>query len=62
MWRRSGPRPKAPVVNRQLNRPRRPLNRGKATRGPPRAPEREDDQLDSAVARLARVERELKYT
>ena len=53
MWRRSVPRPNAPVVKRQLSRPRRPLNRGNATRGPARRPEREDDQLDRAVERLA---------
>ena len=41
------------MVKRQLSRARRPLNRGNLTRGPARAPEREDDQLDSAVARLA---------
>ena len=29
------------------------MNRGNPTRGPARAPEREDDQLDRAVARLA---------
>ncbi len=41
------------MENRQLSRPRRPLNRGNPTRGPARAPEREDDQLCSAAARLA---------
>ena len=41
------------MVKRQLSRVRRPLNRGNPTRGPLRAPEREDDQLCSAVARLA---------
>jgi hypothetical protein len=51
--RRSAARPNAPVVNRQLGRERRPLNRGNATLGPARVSDRDDDQLDRAAAKLA---------
>jgi hypothetical protein len=51
--RRSAARPNAPVVNRQLGRERRPLNRGDATLRPARTPDREEDQFDRAAAGLA---------
>jgi hypothetical protein len=51
-----GAEPEGSGGERQLSRPRLPLNRGKPTRRPARAPEREDDQFDSAVVRLASPE------